>query len=115
MGAPLLRVADLADAAHVSRRQLGRCFRSTVGLAPKAFSQVIRFQQALAVIRQGGDWEQVGFRCGFYDQPHLIREVERVSGLTPTAVRQRLTPTGLKSFFNGASSTPARLYDSVYL
>jgi AraC-like DNA-binding protein len=38
----------------------------------------------------GGGWASIALACGFYDQAHLIRDVRRFSGLTPTALLQTL-------------------------
>jgi AraC-like DNA-binding protein len=73
----------LAHAAGMSRRQFERRFREHVGLPPRLFGRVIRFQRAFrAVGIESG--ASIAARCGFADQAHLVHEIRRFSGQTPT-------------------------------
>jgi AraC-like DNA-binding protein len=67
-----------------SRAQLGRRFREQVGLAPKTYSGIVRFNRALALARaSGASWAAVADACGYYDQSHLIRDFRRFAGRAP--------------------------------
>jgi len=72
----LLKVDDLAAAAGVSARQLERLFAHHVGLSPKAFLRVLRFQQVLAALRgqSSPEWADLAVRHGY-----------RVTGESPGA------------------------------
>ena len=69
----LSRVSSLAQATGLSPRQFERRFASHVGLAPKSFLRVVRFQQVLKAIDAGAapDWSRLAVDHGFYDQPQL--------------------------------------------
>lgn len=70
----------------LSERQLRRLSHLYLGLSPKNFSRILRFQktfQSLNNTQISGGW-----RDNFYDQPHLIREFKKVSGLTPNQLLQ---------------------------
>jgi AraC-like DNA-binding protein len=83
----LIRVRELADSLGLSSRQFERRFRSTVGLPPKLFSRMRRFQRVFqAVGDSGANWVDVAVSCGYYDQAHLIRDFREFSGTTPTAL-----------------------------
>jgi len=78
-------VSSLARALGLSGRQMERRFRSALGIGPKALCRVVRFQtlvRALARTRRP-DWAGLAVDCGYSDQPHLVNEVRRLSGLTP--------------------------------
>jgi len=80
-----LRIDDLAFHAGFSTRQLRRLFLEQVGLSPKHFCRVIRFQSSLSRLSKRGraDWVQVAVDCGYYDQAHFINEFRQFSGYTP--------------------------------
>jgi len=57
-----------------------------VGLTPKLYCRVQRFQQVLRLLDTGRpfDWANVALACGYYDQAHFIRDFRAFSGLSPT-------------------------------
>lgn len=75
----------LAARAGVSRRQLEREFLHAVGLPPKTWTRIVRFQHALALRRAGRPWASVALSAGYYDQAHLIGDCRRITGLAPLA------------------------------
>jgi AraC-like DNA-binding protein len=84
-------VEQLAAAAGVSRQHLARVFRERVGLAPKTFCNLARFQSSLIYAgRAGVDWAQAASALGYADQSHMIAEYRRFSGLTPQALTARV-------------------------
>ena len=58
-----------------------------MGLTPKLFCRVHRFQRVLATIERDGDidWPDVALACGYYDQAHFIHDFRAFSGINPTA------------------------------
>jgi len=84
-------VEAMAGAAGVSRQHLTREFRERIGIGPKLYSRIARFQSVLAYSgsRAGVDWASVALDLGFTDQSHMIAEVRHFSGLTPQALADR--------------------------
>jgi AraC-like DNA-binding protein len=82
-----LPVTELARRAGWGPRQLEREFRAGVGLAPKALSRIIRFQNLLLLAGRnpGAAWADRAARCGFADQAHLVREFRELAGVTPAS------------------------------
>jgi AraC-like DNA-binding protein len=78
-------VSRLADAAGISRRHLNRVFREVVGVSPKRYCRLARFQTALKYAGGGSivKWAEVAAELGYADQSHLIAEFRELSGLTP--------------------------------
>jgi AraC-like DNA-binding protein len=72
----------------MSERHLRRVFRETVGVSPKAFAKLTRFQRALRAARQDGhaSWASIAAAAGYYDQAHLIAEFRAIAGVTPRAL-----------------------------
>ena len=85
-------IADVARRMGVSPRHLTRTFRHAVGLTPKMFARISRFQRVAAVLDDGrGDvLAGVAVACGYYDQSHLVRDVRAFAGGTPVALRDAL-------------------------
>ncbi len=82
-----ISVDELADDMGISGRQLERRFLREVGLGPKLFCRILRFQQVFrAVERADSKWAQVAADCGYYDQAHLIRDFRQFAGQTPAAL-----------------------------
>lgn len=86
---PELTVAEHADLACLSERQLRWRFGQAVGLGPKAYLRVTRLHRAVEsageALRLGRPphWADIAARHGFYDQPHLLAEFRRVAGCPP--------------------------------
>jgi AraC-like DNA-binding protein len=83
-----LTVQILANAVGVSRQHLARLFRESVGVTPKLYNRLARFQAALAYAGCGNkvDWAQVAIEMGYFDQSHMIGEFREFSSLTPEAL-----------------------------
>jgi len=78
---------EVAALAGISRRQLERRFLNLVGLTPKHFQRMRRFQRVFqAVERDGAAWADAAVSCGYYDQAHLIRDFREFSGDTPSVL-----------------------------
>jgi AraC-like DNA-binding protein len=86
-------VGDAVTAAGISARHLINRFTFQVGLTPKRFCRVRRFQRAIALAHRGvaEDWAGIAVDCGFADQSHLIREFHAFAGLAPSAYLDRCT------------------------
>jgi transcriptional regulator GlxA family with amidase domain len=68
--------------------RLERMFAREVGLPPKTFARIVRFQ---GVLRGAGDRTAIALACGYYDQAHLIRDFKEFAGEAPFA-RQHAMP-----------------------
>jgi AraC-like DNA-binding protein len=83
----LVRVGDVAAAVGLSARQLERRFVARVGLPPKLFLRVIRFQEVLRAIGPGSadDWAGIAVDHWFYDQSHFVADFKAFTGHSPSA------------------------------
>jgi AraC-like DNA-binding protein len=83
----VVKVRDLAQRVGLSHRRFIQLFTAEVGLTPKLFGRVRRFQRARELVRdvREPDWAAVAAACGFFDQSHLIRDFGEFSGLSPVA------------------------------
>lgn len=80
-------VNDIADRAGLSRRRFVDVFREQVGMPPKIFGRVRRFQSVVQRVGKAPfvDWSETALACGYFDQAHLIRDFKEFCGMTPGA------------------------------
>jgi AraC-like DNA-binding protein len=80
-----ISIDSVSRYAGMSGRQLERKFHTRIGLSPKGFAQIIRFQKVLRLIdhEKSPRWAGIAVDCGFFDQSHLIRDFSRFSGRDP--------------------------------
>ena len=78
-------VATVASQLAMSPKRLIQSFRAEVGLTPKLYCRVRRFESLLRAVEQSAEvnWAQVGCQYGYYDQAHLTHEFRSLSGYTP--------------------------------
>jgi len=82
-----LSVHELSKRNFTTVRQLERNFKKFVGLSPKEYSNIIRFQNALNIIKNSDknrSFLDIAFECGYYDHSHLTNEIKRNTGLSPS-------------------------------
>lgn len=84
-----LSVHDLAVQTAYSERYLRKQFEHFVGLSPKLFGQITRFQHALRSLISLTDpstlWDSISINEYYYDQPHFINEFKKFTQETPQA------------------------------
>ena len=82
----MVTVAVMATAAGVSERQLERLFKKYIGLSPKYYARIIRFNYIFKLIHlKNTSWAEVVYQSGFYDQSHFIRNFKAFTGEDPSS------------------------------
>jgi AraC-like DNA-binding protein len=86
----LVRNSGFSERYFISR------FRAEVGLTPKMYARIVRFERALAEVRlrPAVNWAQLADDCGYYDQAHLALDFRELAGASPREVLRRLGPDG---------------------
>jgi AraC-like DNA-binding protein len=82
-----VRIRDIARRVGLSQRRFIQVFAAEVGLTPKLYERIRRFDQARQLVLKAPapDWARVAAECGYFDQSHLIRDFYAFSGLSPMA------------------------------
>jgi AraC-like DNA-binding protein len=80
-------IADVEWETGFSHTRFIQIFREHVGLTPKLFCRIRRFQTVLRQIESGlpVNWAEVAVGCGYFDQAHLVHDFRAFSGTTPVA------------------------------
>ena len=77
-------VGAVAVRLGVSSRQLERRFKRRVGMSPKHFARIRRFQRVFHAMEGCSlGWVGAAAACGYYDQAHLIRDFRDFAGEAP--------------------------------
>ncbi|WP_043259032.1 helix-turn-helix domain-containing protein [Streptomyces prunicolor] len=87
-------LSSLAADFDLSRYQLLRAFRTTMGIPPYAWLAQYRVTRARGLLEAGGRPAEVAAQVGFADQAHLTRWFRRVLGVTPAAYRNSVQDRG---------------------
>lgn len=87
-------VAEAADRLGWTTKRLVRLFGAQVGVAPKRFARIRRFQRLLSAATTrlsgtGGDWARLAAECGYHDQAHMIHDFRALAGQSPSEYTPR--------------------------
>jgi AraC-like DNA-binding protein len=88
-GSPSPDLDELVAATGLSRRQVERRCNALYGAPPKVLARKYRALRAASALNSGSATLDELLADGFYDQPHLIREVKRFTGMTPRQMRDQ--------------------------
>lgn len=80
-----VNIARMNGKIGYSQKHFTQMFRRQVGVTPKSFLKIMRFQKAVRTIDEKPDldWGRIALECGFYDQSHFINDFKHFSGFTP--------------------------------
>ena len=89
---PSLRsLSHLSDKIGYSQKHFINLFRQQVGVPPKQYLRVMRFQKVICAIEENAviQWNRVALESGYFDQAHFIHDFKRLSGFTPNEYLKR--------------------------
>jgi len=81
-------ISDVASMTGLSLRQFERRFASQVGMRPKLFARIVRFEAVMDRMTRGSgaSWTDTAHRYGYHDQMHMVHDIQRFTGETPTRI-----------------------------
>jgi AraC-like DNA-binding protein len=74
---------EISKDMGVSSRQLERDFKSVLGITPKEYQRITRFQLALKLMKHK-DPSHAAVIAGYFDQSHMTKEFKKMSLWTPS-------------------------------
>jgi AraC-like DNA-binding protein len=82
----LVNIKRMAYDANMSLRNFERHFTEQVGVSPKLFGCIARFNHALSLKLKYPEenWTSIAFESGYFDQMHLIKDFKRFYGYAPS-------------------------------
>jgi AraC-like DNA-binding protein len=89
------RIPELAQCTGSSVRHFERRFLNDIGMTPKLFARIARFQTALDAKLHAPhkSWMSIAHDFGYHDQMHMIRDFEGLSGSSPGRILSELGDT----------------------
>ena len=80
-------IGTVANQIALSQARLIQLFKAEIGMTPKLYSQIQRFQSAVRLMSNNShnNWADMALACGYYDQAHFINAFQRFSGISPSA------------------------------
>ena len=102
-----LEVSAMAEQLGVSRQTVKHKFDQHVGVSPKLYGKLRRFQAVLRRLAHMSkpDWTKLAQESGYYDQAHLIREFNHFTGFSPQKFLNNLSRAEDLYLFDSADQT----------
>ncbi len=87
-----LAIATIQETLQLSRPHLARLFREHVGVTPKLYARLVRFERLTKRVTHDArpDWATLATELGYFDQSHLVRDVRAFAEATPTELVAQL-------------------------
>lgn len=82
----LVAVGQIMELTCLSERSLERHFKQRMGISPKTYLRICRFNAVKSRLEQDPtcSWQELAFTSGYYDQSHFIKEFKQFAGKTPS-------------------------------
>lgn len=98
---PVSGLSKIVEEYPNTQKHLIEQFKRYVGLTPKKYQRVLRFNEILQKIRDKEQitWAEIAYRCGYSDQSHFIKEFNHFSGFNPHEFIDRKFNRGDPNFF----------------
>jgi AraC-like DNA-binding protein len=78
-------IIEIQKAFFTTERQLQRLFHQYIGISPKFYCRIIRFNHVFQLMQQGKfSWLDITHRAGYFDQSHFIRDFKAFTGEDPS-------------------------------
>ena len=80
-----IQINEVVKKSGYSQKQCIHLFKKHIGLSPKQFHKIIRFNEILNTIHgeKQIEWAKIAAGCGYFDQAHFIKDFQVFSGLNP--------------------------------
>lgn len=87
-----VRIARLAEQTGLGMRTFERRFTKELGIAPKMYARIARFEAALEHRERSPQctWTEVAQQLGYYDHMHMVHDFHQLSGHSPTELSNEL-------------------------
>lgn len=81
----VVTIEDITNYFKISYRTLHRIFRTELGMSPKQYIELLRFNKVCRLLQNYPSirWSDLVFNCGYYDQAHLIKDFKNIMNCTP--------------------------------
>lgn len=92
-------ITTIAGRTAMSLSALERQFRAVVGASPKKLSRLARLQHVCRLRDAGMSLTQIAIEAGYTDQPHMVRDFQLFTGMSPEQYFGTASPRNLPIFY----------------
>ena len=87
-----VRISEIAHQSGLGLRQFERRFNREIGVSPKLYARIIRFEAALQrrAVSPTTPWTRIAHDLGYHDQMHMVHDFTRLAGDSPDAISRDL-------------------------
>ncbi|WP_307722246.1 AraC family transcriptional regulator [Thermosporothrix hazakensis] len=81
-----LPIAGLVEDLGMSQTRFVQIFKEAIGITPKQFCRIVRFQKTLHQLAKGqsAPLSRLALECGYFDQAHFIHDFRNFAALSPS-------------------------------
>jgi AraC-like DNA-binding protein len=81
-----IKIKEISEYFNFSTRYLEKSFSQLIGISPKGYSNIIKFNTILFELKYSKktNWCDLALDGGYYDQQHLINAFSKFAGLPPS-------------------------------
>lgn len=78
-------IREISERLSISQRQLERKFSEVIGISPKRYLRLMRFNKVMQALQQKQflNLTSVAYYCGYFDQAHFIKDFKHITGHSP--------------------------------
>jgi AraC-like DNA-binding protein len=89
-------IRAIAEETGISPKHMIELFRHQVGLGPKVYARIVRFQRVAEWLRSRprANLAELAHEAGYADHSHFVREFSAFSGSPPSEIAARFVPDG---------------------
>jgi len=88
----IVKISALAERFGIDQKQVARRFKRQVGLNPKMFAKIVRFNYAKRKIEKYPEimLSEVAYQAGYSDQAHFSKNFRELFDLTPAQFKSKV-------------------------
>jgi AraC-like DNA-binding protein len=86
-----ISIDTLALDACMSRKQFERKFSENIGISPKQYLKIIRFQNSIKLNQSNKNLTTLAYEAGYFDQSHFVKQIKELTGYTPKILFEKET------------------------
>ena len=80
-----ITIEEIQKQFFITERQVQRLFQKYIGLSPKFYCRIIRFNYIFQLLKEKPlSWLDVTHLSGYFDQSHFIRDFKAFTGEEPS-------------------------------
>lgn len=87
----LASIQELSTQFNIGYKKMERLFKKHVGITPKLYARIIRFNQTLKLREEKKTLTSLAYESGFFDQNHFIKEIKRFTQKAPSELYSNLS------------------------